>query len=113
MGEKVDSEMIFKTSATGRPENITEMLELAISGKFVDAREKLDEMLIEYGLSGEDVIRQVHKSIFGLDISEQGKVRLIEMIGEIEFRLVEGSNSRIQLESLLAHFAAIGKEIRR
>lgn len=113
LGEKVDSDIVYKTSATGRPENIEEMMTLALTGKFVDAREKLDELLIEFGLSGEDVIRQMHRAVFGLDISEEGKVRLIERIGEIEFRLIEGSNSRIQLESLIAHFAMIGKEIKR
>ncbi len=113
LGEKVDSETVYKTSATGRPENIVEMMNLSISGKFGDARDKLDELLITYGLSGEDVIRQMHRSVFGLDVSEVGKVRLIEKMGEIEFRLVEGSNSRIQIESLLAYFAVIGKEIRQ
>jgi len=73
----------------------------------------LDVLLIEYGLSGEDVVRQMHRSIFKLDVSEIGKVMLIEKVGEIEFRLVEGSNSRIQLESLLAHFALMGKDIKK
>ena len=113
LGDKVDSETVFKTSATGRPQDISEMMALAISGNFVGAREMLDVLLIEYGLSGEDVVRQMHRSIFKLDISEIGKVMLIEKVGEIEFRLVEGSNSRIQLESLLAHFALMGKDIKK
>jgi replication factor C small subunit len=113
LGEKVDSDIVYKTSATGRPENIAEMMELALANKFVDARDMLDELLIEYGLSGEDIIRQMHRAIFDLGISEEGKVHLIERIGEIEFRLIEGSNSRIQLESLLAHFALIGKQFKR
>ena len=113
LGEKVDSDIVYKTSATGRPENIEEMMTLALTGKFVDAREMLDQLLIEFGLSGEDVIRQMHRAVFGLEVSEEGKVKLIEKIGEIEFRLIEGSNSRIQLESLLAYFAAIGKDIKR
>ena len=91
---------------------LNQAMNLSISGKFGDAREKLDELLITDGLSGEDVIRQMHRSVFSLDVSEVGKVRLIEKMGEIEFRLVEGSNSRIQIESLLAYFAVIGKEIK-
>lgn len=113
LGDKVDSETVYKTSSTGRPENIMEMMKLAIGGKFTDAREKLDELLVEYGLSGEDVIIQMHRNIFDMEISEQGKVRLLEKIGEVEFRLVEGSNSRIQIESLLAYFAVIGKELKK
>jgi len=113
LGETVDSNTVYKTSATGRPENIVEMMSLALKGDFVEARDKLDELLITYGLSGEDVIRQMHRSVFGLEISEIGKVSLIEKMGEVEFRLIEGSNSRIQLESLLAYFSLLGKEAKR
>jgi replication factor C small subunit len=113
LGEKVDQEIVYKTSATGRPADIEEMLQHAISGDFEAAKGKLDILLIEFGLSGEDVIRQVHRSVFELDISEKGKVMLIDKIGEIEFRLIEGSNSRIQLESLLAHIAMIGGDLKK
>ena len=113
LGEKVDSNTVYKTSATGRPKDIMKMMELALAGKFIESRDSLDLLLIEYGLSGEDVIRQMHRNIFELDISEIGKVRLIDKMGEIEFRMVEGSNSRIQLESFIAYLALIGKEIQR
>jgi replication factor C small subunit len=40
-----------------------------------------------------------------LDIPDRDKVRLIDRIGEIDFRMTEGANERIQLEALLAYFA--------
>jgi len=69
-------------------------------------------MLIKYGLSGEDVIKQIHQAIFNLTIPDESKIRLIEKTGEAEFRLVEGSNAHIQLEALLAQFALEGKTLR-
>ncbi|MBU7042956.1 MAG: Replication factor C small subunit, partial [Theionarchaea archaeon] len=42
-----------------------------------------------------------------LDIPEQKKIELVDRLGEHEFRLVEGSNEKIQLESLLAHFSLV------
>jgi replication factor C small subunit len=47
-----------------------------------------------------------------LPIEPDIKVRLTEKTGEIEFRIVEGSDPFIQLESLLASFvlAGMGKE---
>ena len=113
LGEKVDSNTVYKTSATGRPKDIMKMMEQALAGKFIESRDSLDLLLIEYGLSGEDVIRQMHRNIFELDISEIGKVRLIDKMGEIEFLMVEGSNSRIQLESFIAYLSLIGKEIQK
>jgi len=37
---------------------------------------------------------------------------LIDKTGEIEFRIVEGSNERIQLESLLAHLVVVGDKLK-
>jgi replication factor C small subunit len=113
LGSKVDSDIVYKTSSTGRPQDIISMMELAISGKFGEAKEKLDLLLIDYGLSGEDIIRQMHKNVFELEISEFGKVRFLDKLGEIEFRIIEGSNSRIQIESMLAYFSLVGKEFQK
>jgi len=67
-------------------------------------------MFIEDGLSGEDIIKGLHNAIFDVSIPEIKKAEIIDRMGEVEFRIVEGSNERIQLESLIAYLAAIGKE---
>jgi replication factor C small subunit len=84
-------------------------LQTSISGDFIAARNRLDEIMITYGLSGEDIIKQIHRTIFDLDIPDYEKVKLIDRTGEIEFRIVEGSNERIQLESLLAYMVLVGE----
>src|SRR2546425_998250 len=61
--------------------------------------------------SGEDIVRQLHRTVFDLNIPDESKVRLLDRIGETDFRLTEGSSERIQIESLLAHFALIGQEL--
>jgi replication factor C small subunit len=76
------------------------------------ARNQLYNLLIQYGLSGEDIIKQIHQSIFDLSIPDESKIKLIEKTGETEFRLIEGSNAHIQLEALLAHFAHEGGKLR-
>ena len=53
----------------------------------------------------------MHRVIFDLTIPDENKVALIEKTGETEFRLVEGSNAHIQLESLLAQFVLAGKKL--
>ncbi|MBE3142191.1 MAG: Replication factor C small subunit, partial [Thermoplasmata archaeon] len=79
---------------------------------FMAARNQLYDLLITYGLSGEEIIRQIHRTIFDLTIPDEHKVQLMEKTGEIEFRLVEGSNDHIQLESLLAQFVLFGKKLK-
>ncbi|MCK4757777.1 MAG: replication factor C small subunit [Thermoplasmata archaeon] len=110
LGKKIDAEAVYKTSATGRPEELKTMLNQALDGEFIASRNLLDELLVNYGLSGHDIINQIHRNIFDLETDEWIKIRIIEKIGETEFRLIEGSNSRIQIEALLAFIVAIGKE---
>jgi replication factor C small subunit len=112
LGRKITDDEVYKSTATARPEDIEELLNIAITGDFLQARSHLDKLLIEYGLSGEDILRQIHRSVFNLSISEQAKVQLVDRIGEIEFRVVEGSNERIQLEALIAHFVLVGSQIK-
>ena len=66
--------------------------------------------MITYGLSGQDIIRQIHAEISKLGLPIESKVKLIDKTGEIEFRIIEGSNEKIQLEALLAYFALVGEK---
>ena len=112
LGKPIDLDLIYQTAGLANPEAVKSMLETALAGNFIKARDSLDEIMITYGLSGQDVIRQIHSSIFDLGVSDYDKVKLIDKCGEIEFRIVEGSNERIQLEALLAYFIMIGGNAR-
>ena len=111
LGTKIDDEAIYRSTQTVKPEEIKSLITTGLEGDFSKARKALETILIDYALSGEDLIRQIHRSVYDLPIKERDKVRLIDRIGEVEFRMVEGGNPRIQLEALLAHFALVGEEI--
>jgi len=110
--KKITAELLYETTSTAKPEDVKKLINTALEGNFMSARNILYELLIQYGLSGEDVIKQIHQSIFDLSIPEESKIRLIEKTGEADFRLTEGSNAHIQLESLLAQFASEGSKLK-
>ncbi len=110
--KKITAELLYETSSTAKPEDVKSLISYALSGDFMAARNQLYDLLLKYGLSGEDIIKQIHQTIFDLAISDESKVRLIEKTGETEFRLIEGSNEHIQLESLLAQFALEGGKLK-
>ena len=109
----IDEDALYKAASVARPELVKNLLEVSLSGDFIKSRDALDSLLIEYGLSGEDVIRAIHRTVFDLSVPDAFKLRLIDRVGEAEFRLVEGSNERIQLEALLAHFVLAGQELKK
>ncbi|MGC1120746.1 MAG: replication factor C small subunit [Candidatus Methanofastidiosia archaeon] len=106
--KNITEDVIYQVSARATPEDIRKMMENALGGNFLAARKQLNDLLINHGLSGEDILRQMHREIFNLDIPDEKKVELVDRLGEHDFRLVEGSNEKIQLESLLAHFSIVG-----
>jgi len=110
LGEKITEEIVYDVASQAKPDDVKEMLGLALKGNFEDARKRLQDMLLRQGLSGEDIIKEIHRQIYSLDVSEQAKIQLIEKTGEYDFRISEGSSDLIQLEALLAQFLSFSKK---
>lgn len=104
----VNMDAIYKTTSTAKPTEIIELVRSALDGNFNDARSKLDYLIIDQGLSGEDIIGQIYRSMIEMVIPDILKVDLIDKIGEIDFRIAEGASERIQIEALIAHFILCG-----
>jgi len=104
---KITREVVYEVVSQAKPGDVAKMLSLAVGGKFTEARKLLLDMLFKQGLSGDDVIREIHRQLFSLDIKDSERARLLEKTGEFEFRLNQGGSDDIQLEALLAQFAAL------
>ncbi|MBI4177238.1 MAG: replication factor C small subunit [Candidatus Aenigmarchaeota archaeon] len=109
--DEISEDDIFEIASRAKPKEIGEMLAKAVNGDFKSARESLKKLAIDQGLSGKDIITEMHKQVFDLEIPEKNKVAMLEKIGECEFRLSEGCDEIIQLESLLAQFALYAKRV--
>ena len=104
-GGVVDEDAVYALTSTARPEEIREMVEQALDGDFTAARSTLNRLLTEEGIAGGDVIDQLHRSVWEFDLDDEAAVRLLDRIGEADYRITRGANERIQLEALLASVA--------
>lgn len=111
---KVTVDAVYKVIGLAHPREVREMINLALDGRFIEARDKLRQLMVEYGLSGIDIIKQIHREIFSTEIKlpEQLRVLIADYAGEIQFRLVEGADDEIQLNAFLARLALIGKKLK-
>lgn len=105
VGETIDEAAVYKITSTARPEEVMEMVQYAIDGEFIAARSALESLLVNQGIAGGDILDQLHRSVWDLDIDERMAVQLMDRIGETEYRIVEGADERIQLEAMLASLA--------
>ena len=113
LGKPVSSETVYSVVGRANPADVHAMIKIAMGGNFVEARKKLREMIMKYGVAGSDIIRQIHIELFRLeDIPESWKVKLADVVGEVDFRLVEGADEEVQLSALLARITEAGYELK-
>ncbi|MGJ7027707.1 MULTISPECIES: replication factor C small subunit [Methanothermobacter] len=108
LGEKITEESIYEVVSRARPKDVRKMINTVLNGKFMDARDILREITVLQGISGEDMVTQIYQELsrMAMEGALEGEkyIKLIEAIGEYDFRIREGANPRIQLEALLAKF---------
>jgi replication factor C small subunit len=107
---EIKKEDIYVVSNAAQPQDIDNLINCCLDSDFLKARDSLFTLLFDHGLSGEDIISQIYKRIMNYSedkISLKNKLKIIDKIAEINFRLVEGANDRIQLEALLAQLIYI------
>ena len=108
MGETITEENIHDVVSKAKPKDVKKIVNKALDGYFLSARELLREVMVVQGTSGEDMVTQIYQEVSRMAMEERIQediyIKLIEKIGETDYRIREGSNPRIQLEALLAQF---------
>jgi len=87
---------------------VGEIVKLALSGKFQEARTKLIELTKVYGMSERDFLRYANEEVQNLKTSS---AEVISALADCDYRLVSGAHPDIQLAALLAELGKIGKDI--
>ena len=112
LGKPVDAKVVYSITGRASPVDVQKMIKTAMDGDFSGARGLLRDMIQKYGVAGSDIIRQVHTELFRAEIPEQWKIRLADIIGEVDYRLVEGADEEVQLSALLARLVEAGEELK-
>ena len=113
LSKPVDAKAIYSITGRASPLDVQKMIKVAMEGNFMEARKQLRDMIQKYGVAGSDVIRQIHTEIFRGEVPEPWKIQLADIVGEVDYRLVEGADEEIQLSALLAKLVEAGDEIRK
>jgi len=103
----ITDKTIYTVASQALPDEINEVLEHAINNNILESRKKMLNLMFENGLSGLDIIKQIQSAIWKLNTENHKKLEMIKLCGEIEFRMVEGSDEFIQLQALLAGISLI------
>ncbi len=112
LDKHITADMVFQVAAVARPKAVEEILTLSLQGDFLRARKKLLDVMLDYGLSGVDMASLFHRTLLQLDLPERARARLLSLLAEAEFHMVEGSDEYLQLEAFLANVALEGEKLK-
>ncbi|KKM93612.1 hypothetical protein LCGC14_1206600, partial [marine sediment metagenome] len=102
ISKKIDQEIVFRVAGEVPREKIKEILKTALEGQLQLSIKLLNELIKEYGLSGQNIIKNIHREIYELKIQEDMKIELSKLLAEFEYRLSQGGTEEIQLQALIA-----------
>jgi replication factor C small subunit len=107
MGSISVSNVLASLGLTGKSK-VNDIIKLAMSGKFNDARIKLLELTAVYGMSEFDFLKYAYEAVYSLKLAHPED--FASLIAEYDYRLTHGSHPDIQLTAFLAQLSRIGSK---
>jgi replication factor C small subunit len=88
----------------GPDDRIEEMVESALAGEFTDARSELDDLLVDDGYGGGEVLEGIVRVARTRELIDDAE--LTRLAGEVDLDLATGTNDRLHVSHLLAELGA-------
>lgn len=106
MGSVSSSNVISSIGLSGKT-RVKEIMKLALSGKFHEARFRLFELMQVYGMSENDFLKYANQEAYDLKLDRPDE--FAALMAEYDYRLATGAHPEIQLVALLAQLSKLGQ----
>jgi replication factor C small subunit len=106
LGE-ISEEHVKASAGLTKTTDVDGVLKMALSGKIIDAREKMIELIKVYGMSESDFLKYLNSAVFKTKHEKLSDI--LEVIAKYDYRILVGANPEIQLSALLAELGKIEK----
>src|SRR5918912_2698932 len=97
---------VVKSIGLSGKSEVGEVIKLALSGKFNDARVKLLELTHVYGMSESDFLKYANQEAYDMKLDHPDE--FAALMAEYDYRLSIGAHPEIQLAALLAQLGKLG-----
>ena len=107
ISNNIDQDIVLRVAGEVPPDKIKEIINVAFQGQLSFSIKLLNDLIKNYGLSGRNIIKNIHRKIYDLNISEEKKIEISKILAEFEYRLSQGATEEIQLQALLARLVLL------
>lgn len=100
-------EKIYDVTGRPSPSDISMIYNSLTQDEFNTAIAKIWNICKTKSLAFDDVIREVHHQLMTTKLPDQMKMFLVNRMSEIEYRLAQGSNDKVQASSFVGAFIEV------
>lgn len=106
--EEVDKEIIYNLTNSVKPKDVKEIINKTQNREFLEARELVHNIMINKGIVSTELLDQIHTTIWNDDdISDNTAVQISNILGEIDYRISQGANEKIQMDSFISELCDV------
>ncbi|XP_031273136.1 replication factor C subunit 3 [Pistacia vera] len=102
--QQITEEAVYLCTGNPLPNDIEQISYWLLNESFADSLKRISEMKTKKGLALVDIVREVSMFVFKIKMPSDVRVRLINDLADIEYRLSFGCNDKLQLGSLISTF---------
>lgn len=103
LGGTVDEQSVEAVANRTDYQDVQAIIDLAVQGDLSEAQKKLDVDVLKEGVSASFFLEKAFSHVSGaMDIPDDARAKMLDTIGEADYRILEGANPHIQLHSVLA-----------
>tara|TARA_B110000285_G_C15054054_1_gene578564 strand:+ start:269 stop:934 length:666 start_codon:yes stop_codon:yes gene_type:complete len=98
---------IFEVTGRPSPADVKLIFDAVSNKSFNEANNTVLELKLAKSLSVDDIVREVHSQVMATNMTDEMKMFLVNRLSEIEYRLAQGSNERVQIASVIGAFMEV------
>ncbi|KAI9200106.1 hypothetical protein LWI28_002866 [Acer negundo] len=102
--QQITEEVVYLCTGNPLPKDIEQISFWLLNESFADSFKRISEIKTRNGLALIDIVREVTMFVFKIKMPSEVRVRLIDDLANIEYRLSFGCNDKLQLGSLISTF---------
>ncbi|KDO80568.1 hypothetical protein CISIN_1g0178842mg, partial [Citrus sinensis] len=102
--QQITEEAVYLCTGNPLPKDIEQISYWLLNESFADSFKRISEMKMRKGLALVDIVREVTMFVFKIKMPSDVRVRLMNDLADIEYRLSFGCNDKLQLGSIISTF---------
>jgi len=103
----VNEENVYLCTGSPLRKHIQQMIDWMLNENFTTAYKNIWEMKSLKGLALGDILTEAHTFVHRIDFPQPVRIKLLDKLAEVEYRLASGTSEKIQLSGLIAAFQCV------